>query len=286
MVEPRTGPSNRFSGTALILAGHGSSTKPDGGLPVFRHAEAIRSRKRFAEVHAAFIRQPPELDSILDHVTAPEIYIVPVLASPGYMAGSVITRELGIEDRVSRRESPYGEQIIRYCDALGTHASIPRIIGKRVEQVRNQACLEASEIEVLLVGHGTHRNPNSARQTRQVADQLSETGIAAKVHPLFLEQEPSVDGWQKLTSAGNLIVVPFLIASGYHGAEDLPKRLGLDPQKEELRALAQEAGSAGPFEVANRQVWYCGPVGNEPEMAEAIIGLVDDFIPRSTDNDS
>lgn len=277
MAEPRTGPSNRFSGTALVLAGHGSSSKPDGGLPVFRHAEAIRSRNLFAEVHASFIRQPPELGSILDQITAQEIYVVPVLASPGYMAGSVITRELGIEHRVSRRKGLNGEQIIRYCDALGTHASIPQIIGQRIEQVCDQARLRAGEVEVLLVGHGTHRNPNSARQTGQVADRLAESGIAAKVHPVFLEQEPSVDRWQALTRAGNLIVVPFLIASGYHGAEDLPKRLGLDPQNDELRALVLEAGSAGPFGVANRQVWYCGPVGNEPEMAEAIIGLVDDF---------
>ncbi|MBT3360115.1 MAG: hypothetical protein HN403_10870 [Rhodospirillales bacterium] len=231
------------SGAALLLAAHGSSSQPEGAITVLRHAETIRNRNLFAEVHAAFLRQPPELDKSLNQIKASEIYVVPLFASPGHMARTAVPRALGPDDRV------------RYCDALGTHASIPRIIGGQIERASEQAHLKAAETDVVLVGHGTDRDPASENQTRHVAARLNELGVAAKVHALFLEIEPLVDNWTDHVRGEHVIVVPFLIGSGHHALEDLPKRLG----------------------APGRRVIQCPPVGDEPEIAESIIGLVEDF---------
>ncbi len=228
---------------ALVLAAHGSSTHPEAANAVLRHAETIRSRNLFAEVHAAFLRQPPKLDSILERITAPDIYVVPVLASPGHMARTVFPQALGIDRRV------------RYCEALGTHASIPQIIAGQIGRICLRARIRSDETDVVLVGHGTSRDPASETQTRHVAARLNEMGVAARVHALFLEVEPLVDSWTDHVDTNDVIVVPFLIGGGYHSAQDIPKRL----------------------EASGRRLWHCSAVGDKPEMAEAIIGLVEDF---------
>ncbi|MBC8159281.1 MAG: hypothetical protein H8E94_08120 [Alphaproteobacteria bacterium] len=227
------------SDAALILAAHGTSTHPQGAAAVLRHAESIRSRNLFAEVHAAFIQQAPKLDSVLEHISAPEIYVVPMFASPGYMARTAVPRALGTDRR------------LRYCEPLGTHPSIPAIIAKQIDRMCAQAGLNAAETDVVLVGHGTTRDPASEKQTRHVADRLNELGVAAKVHALFLEVEPLVDTWKSHVGSANVIVVPFLIGGGYHAIDDLPKRI--------------------------ERAWHCPPLGDEPYLADVIIGLVEDI---------
>ncbi|MBL6929076.1 MAG: hypothetical protein ISR44_07865 [Rhodospirillales bacterium] len=226
-------------GAALILAAHGSSTHPEGAAGVLQHAETIRRRNLFAEVHAAFLQQKPELDKVLEKIAAPEIYVVPMFASPGYMARTAVPRALGNDGR------------LRYCQALGTHASIPAIIAGQIEHMCAQARIKPPETDVILVGHGTNRDPASEKQTRHVAARLNEMGVAANVHALFLEIEPLVDNWADHVQSKNLIVVPFLMGGGYHALDDLPKRIA--------------------------PAWHCPPLGDEPDIAQVIIGLVEDF---------
>ncbi|MCG8510263.1 MAG: hypothetical protein MI741_13625 [Rhodospirillales bacterium] len=267
----------RWRNCAVLLAGHGSASKPDGAIPLLDHAETVRARGIFADVQAGFLRQEPDLAEMLEGLDAPEIFIVPVLASRGYVVGSVIGRKLGLEGRITQRQKDGREQTLCYCEPVGTHRDIPGLIAGQVRTIQDEHRIAPAETDVLLVGHGTHRNPNSERRTREVADALSGTGIAASVIPVFLEQGPNVDDWPAYVSAGNVVVLPFLIASGYHGSEDLPGRVGLDVVDPTVRALTLGVGAAGPYEVSGRKLWYCSPIGNDPAIADIIVSLVEEF---------
>lgn len=254
---------------ALVIVGHGSAKAPDSSRPTREHAEALRRSGRFAEVHVAFWKEEPFLKDVLAQVQAPEVRIVPNLACKGYITGQVIPREMGLTGPVTERD---GKRIV-LCDPVGTHPGIAEAIAAKVRGVAAAHGLDAARICLVLVGHGTARNPESAIQTQAVAERLATTGLAAEVRSAFLEQDPHVRDWASLTVAPDVLVMPFMISNGLHGAEDIPAFLGLDPQAPELRRLAEDGLPAGPFAVAGRRLWYLRAVGHEPAVTGIIAEL-------------
>lgn len=269
-------PARAWPEAALVLAAHGSSQRDDGGASVLRHAEELRRRALFAEVRVGFLRQQPGLDAALEGLAAPTVFVVPVFAAKGYLARTAIARAMGLTGGTAA--APAGvTQRICFCDPVGVHPAIPDIMASRVRRIQERNGLAPAHTAVVVVGHGTARNAESARQTQVVADALAGERIAAEVRDMMLEVPPRVEDWRRETTAEAVIVLPFLIAGDYHGAKDLPARIGLDPTDSAIRALNAHAGAAGPFHVADRRVWYCGPVGNEPAIADVIVDTVEAF---------
>ena len=266
-----------WANAALLLAGHGVAAHADGAQPTLGHADSLRARRLFADVRAGFLRQEPELAATLAQLPQPRVYVVPLLVSKGHIADTVMAGRLNLSGPVTRRVEAGGERELCFCDPVGTHPEIPALLGRRIADLYREQGLVPGATEVLLVGHGTRRNPQSSARTREVADILAETGIAARVHALFLEEEPLIDGWTDRVRADNVVVAPFLMANWYHGSQDLPGRIGLDPQATALKRLALEAGWAGPYAVADRRLWYLSPLGNQPEIADLAVAMVEAF---------
>jgi sirohydrochlorin cobaltochelatase len=279
MAERQRETKSHWPESALLLAGHGSASNPDGAIPLLRHADHLRRRGLFAAVETGFLRQEPEVAVTLESLNARRVFIVPVFASKGHIVDTVMAQALGLTGSVTERQRQGYDQTLCYCEPVGTHPDITRLIGAQVRSVRDDHSLAPDNTDVVLVGHGTHRNPNSAKRTQEVAATLAASGIAASVTPVFLEQEPNVDDWQKAVGADNVIVVPFLIAGGYHGSEDLPGRVGLDAADPALKALSLNVGAAGPYDVSGRKIWYCSPVGNDPGIPDIIVSRVAAFDP-------
>ncbi|WP_316977323.1 CbiX/SirB N-terminal domain-containing protein [Shumkonia mesophila] len=252
---------------ALLLAGHGLAARPEGALSTLRHAEALRARGLFADVRAGFLRQEPELAATLAELTQPRVYVVPMLASKGYIADVVMARRLNLEGPVTWRPAAGGGQELCFCEPVGAHPRIPALLGERVAALCRRQKLAPAATEVILVGHGTPRHPSSSERTREVADMIAKTGIAARVRAMFLDEEPRIDGWKEQSQAGNVIVAPFLIANWYHGSQDLPGRLG----------LLTQAGEAAPSLIDGRRLWYMSPLGEEPEIADLALAMVEKF---------
>lgn len=269
MAEPRA----RRPGTALVLVGHGSSTNPDSGAPTRAHGETLRRLGLFDEVHVAFWKETPRLGEILHQVSAPEVYVVPNLACKGYVTGEVIPREMGLSGPVTRLAG--GERTVRLCDPVGEHPRIARVLAEHARAIMAGAGLDPARVCVLLVGHGTTRNRGSAIRTQALADGLADGGMAAEVRCAFLEQEPLVADWARHTAAEAVIVMPFMISNGLHGAEDVPALLGLDPGAPELLRMAREGVPAGPFSVQGRRLWYCRAVGSEALIVEIVLDQVE-----------
>jgi sirohydrochlorin cobaltochelatase len=116
---------------------------------------------------------------------------------------------------------------------------------------------------LLLVGHGSTLNADSAEPTYQHADELRRRGIFGQVIETFWKQEPYV--WQVLRGVylPRAFVVPLFISDGYFTEEVIPRELGLCARGEKLQRPVQQINGC--------QVHYCQPVGTHPSMTELLI---------------
>ncbi len=273
--------------SALVIVGHGSTLNPDSSAPTHAHADDIRSRGLFAEVVCAFWKEEPSLREVLRTVDSPEVFVVPNFISEGYFTQEVIPRELGLTGKTTQ----FPRHTVHYCDPVGLHASMTRLLLKRAAEVAPGVPLH--ECSLVIVGHGTGLNENS---TKVIKDQVAcirgmDCGFA-EVTDAYMEEAPLVADWAKLTTAPNVIVVPFFISDGLHSWQDIPVLLGIEA---EPGAAASEVDvfRHNPRQLHGRNLYYSNAIGTEPLIADVILDQVKAFaasaattVPPSAAHDS
>ncbi len=247
----------------LLLVGHGSSKNPESGRTAVLHAEEIRARNLFAEVRVGYLKQDPKAGRVLCDFDATEITVVPFMACSGHIANTVLPNELK------------GNKNVTLTEPVGTHKDIAGILGRSIARVMDEHGLVPSETTVLLAGHGSSRGGWSALRTRELAAQIMALNPALDMTCAFLEEPPLIKDWSSLTAAGNIVAVPFLIAGGLHGSQDIPALLGLTPPPGP-KGLGGGVDAAGPYEILGRKIWYCRPLGYEPALTEIILERADE----------
>jgi sirohydrochlorin cobaltochelatase len=257
--------------SALVLVGHGSTLNPDSAQPTYEHADVIRRRGLFAEVVCAFWKEEPSLREVLRMVDSPEVYIVPNFISEGYFTQEVIPRELGLSGKIT----PFPRHTAFYCDPVGLHPSMTKLLLKRAAEVAPG--VPASESSLIIVGHGTGLNENS---TKAIKDQVSlirsmHCGFA-EVIDAYMEEAPLIADWVSLTTAPNVIVVPFFIADGLHSFQDIPVLLGIEAEPT-AAASKVDVFRRNPYHLHGRCLYYSSSIGTEPLVADVILDQVDAF---------
>ena len=117
--------------SALIIVGHGSTENPDSSHPYFEHAEVIRSRGLFREVHCCFWKEEPSLREAWYLLDSDDVYVVPDFISEGYFTQEVIPRELEMHgDTTVIRGKTF-----RYCQPVGVHPSMTKLLLKRARDI-------------------------------------------------------------------------------------------------------------------------------------------------------
>jgi sirohydrochlorin cobaltochelatase len=256
---------------ALIIVGHGSTMNPDSSAPTYEHADAIRRLGLFAEVACCFWKEEPNMREVFEMVESDVIYIVPNFISEGYFCQEVLPRELRLDGPVTRR----GEKTIYYCDPVGIHANMMRLLLQRADEIAPG--VPRHETSLVIVGHGTSLNENSTKAIQDQVKLIHEGGHGfAEVVDAYMEQAPLVADWARLTVSPNVVVVPFFIADGLHSYQDIPVLLGI---MEETGAALSEGGSFGgnPHALQGRMLYYSNAIGTEPLLAEVILDQVSDF---------
>jgi sirohydrochlorin cobaltochelatase len=110
---------------------------------------------------------------------------------------------------------------------------------------------------LVLVGHGSHLNPDSSAPVYQHAATIRRLGVFSEVLEAFWKEEPSLRDALDLVEAPEALVVPLFLAEGYFTRQVLPRELGLTGQ------VTERPGC---------RVRYCAPVGTHPAMATMILG--------------
>ncbi len=270
-----------FSDAALVLVGHGSTLNGDSAAPTYQHAEGLRKRGYFQQVHEAFWKLEPGLSGVLRGVFAPRVFIVPLFISEGYFTEQVIPREMGFAatgDGVFNRVLHQGDQKIYYCGPIGTHDSMTEVLLARAKQVVADHPFphlpKTENLTLFIAGHGTGNNEQSRKAIERQVELIRARNIYANVHPLFMEEEPRIGDCWEMARTKNLVVVPFFISDGLHSFEDIPVMLG-EPERIVQKRLAEGQPTwRNPTEKHGKRLWYSRSIGDEPSMADVVVERV------------
>src|SRR4030095_4474103 len=151
-----------------------------------------------------------------------EVYVVPNFISEGYFTQTVVPRELELNGATTKR--PNG-QTWKYCEPVGNHPLITELLLKRAREVAPG--VDPAECSLLIVAHGTDLNENSAVAAKREAERIRGLGEFSEVLNVYMEEQPLVSAWRKLTKTRNVVVVPFFISDGLHSYEDIPRLIGI-----------------------------------------------------------
>ena len=259
---------NFVTNSALLLVGHGSTVNPASSAPTLAHARTLRDRKIFAEVACAFWKEEPSLRdalAIFRDSAIREVYVVPNFISEGYFTRTVIPRELELSGPVTFRENG---QVWKYCAPAGSHPAMTDLLLRRAREVAPG--IAEDQTSLLIVGHGTSLNDNSAAAAKWQAETIRQMGRYASVQNVYMEEPPLVSDWARLTDAPNVVVVPFFISDGLHSDEDIPVLLGIESQ-------AGDVARQNPCRLHGRSLYYAGAIGTDPGFPNLILDLVESF---------
>lgn len=205
----------------------------------------------FAEVRAAFLKGAAPLEAALEGLKARRIYVVPNLMSGGAFARRVVPGRLGLKGAVTRR----GGRLLLYCDPPGLNPGLARLVLARVGTLCRAASLDPGRLVLLLVGHGSSRDPASGGAVRAHARRLAAEGGFADVRVAFLDEAPRLAEVLAEGLEEPCVVVGMFAADGLHGERDV------------RRALAN-TGRLG------EGLFYTGAIGGEPGFLDLILDEV------------
>ncbi|MGD9933696.1 MAG: CbiX/SirB N-terminal domain-containing protein [Dehalococcoidia bacterium] len=236
----------------VLLVAHGSHLHAGSSAPAHAHARRLRQQlPSDIEVRTAFWKEEPALSRALESFSpaVTDVTVVPLFIAGGYFTRHVIPREM----RLSGRLTNFDGRLIRYVQPIGGHPSLARAIVQRAME----AGATGNEALVVL-GHGTPRDPNSSAHTRLQAEHVRHLGAFPEVTAAFIDQDPNMRDIFTLVKAKDIFMVPLFIADGWHVGETIPDDLRLD-------------GAATVRE--GRSLRFAKAVGTHPAVTEVILEL-------------
>jgi sirohydrochlorin cobaltochelatase len=255
---------------ALLIVGHGSTVNVDSSAPTWGHATEIRRRGIFQDVECAFWKEEPSLrDSLFlfDPSEIDEVSIVPNFISEGYFTQTVIPRELELTSSSTRRTNG---QVWHYCPPVGSHSGMSDLLLRRAAEIAPQ--IDPAQTTLLIVGHGTDLNENSAVAAKREVEKIRALNRYAEVLNSYMEEAPLISDWLTFTSTPNVVVVPFFIADGLHSYEDIPQLLGITAKSSSRsHSNGDDVFRGNPYILNGRTLFYAPSIGTDPRLADIII---------------
>jgi len=118
--------------------------------------------------------------------------------------------------------------------------------------------MDFSDAVLIVLGHGTELNENSAVPVRQHAAALRRRGLFREVREAFWKQEPQIKTALADVSAPRIFIAPLFISEGYFASQVIPRELGFDDGKRVLN-------------VSGSKRYFCAPVGTHDNMTKVIL---------------
>jgi len=122
-----------------------------------------------------------------------------------------------------------------------------------------------SDAALVVLGHGTTLNDQSAAPVFQHAAELRRRKIFREVREAFWKQEPQIKKVLAEISTPRIFIVPLFISEGYFSTQIIPQELGFDfPENLQLKTETSE-------------IFYCRPVGSDDSMTKVILSRADEI---------
>lgn len=129
-----------------------------------------------------------------------------------------------------------------------------------------------SNAALVLVGHGSTLNGDSAAPTYQHADEIRRRGIFGQVVEAFWKLEPGLSGVLRGVFAERVFIVPLFISEGYFTEEVIPREMGF--------AGDAESGFEHARTNGEQTIFYCGPIGTHESMTDVLVARADEVVEK------
>lgn len=129
-----------------------------------------------------------------------------------------------------------------------------------------------ADATLVILGHGTDLNDQSAVPVRQHAAELRRRRIFGDVREAYWKQDPQIQNVLSGIVSPRVFITPLFISEGYFADQIIPAALGFDASR------VRREGA--------REIRYCQPVGTHPSMTSVILsraaGVIKQFpFPRA-----
>ena len=121
-----------------------------------------------------------------------------------------------------------------------------------------------SDAVLVVLGHGTTQNADSAAPVHQHAAELRRRKIFAAVREAFWKQDPQINSVLAEIRAPRVFIVPLFISEGYFGGEVIPRELGFSPNSR--------------LRTPNSELFYCPPVGSHDSMTRVLLARANEIV--------
>jgi sirohydrochlorin ferrochelatase len=230
---------------AVLLIGLGSSRRAAAAAALKRHAEALKAMGCFSGVHVAALAGGDEPGQVLDQANGHTVVVVPMMMCAGWIAQQVLP-PLEADGGGLRR--------LLLCDPLGMNPAFGALMQRRAEEHAARSHLPTNEVTLLLIAHGTLRNPSSAATTETHAATIRGTGRFRAVATGYLDQPPRI-AEALAPLAPPILAVGCFAAPGHHATHDV------------ATGLATRPGDG---------VTYLGPIGEDDAVPLLVRRIVED----------
>jgi len=123
---------------------------------------------------------------------------------------------------------------------------------------------------LVVLGHGTELNENSAAPVIQHAAELRRRRLFRDAREAFWKQEPQVKNVLAELSAkkpSRIFIAPLFISDGYFAGNVIPRDLGFDDGNRRLKN-------------GDTEVVYCAPIGTHDAMTKVILSRATEVVKR------
>jgi sirohydrochlorin cobaltochelatase len=121
-----------------------------------------------------------------------------------------------------------------------------------------------SDAVLVVLGHGTTQNADSAAPVHQHAAELRRRKIFATVREAFWKQDPQINSVLAEIRAPRVFIVPLFISEGYFGGEVIPRELGFVKHS--------------TLNIQHSTIHYCPPVGSHDSMTHVLLARAEEIV--------
>ncbi len=119
---------------------------------------------------------------------------------------------------------------------------------------------------LVVLGHGTTQNEDSAAPVYQHAAELRQRKIFADVREAFWKQEPQIKQVLAGITAPRAFIVPLFISEGYFANEVIPRELGFTERS--------------TFNAQHTTLHYCKAIGTHDSMTNVLLARAREVVER------
>ena len=137
-------------------------------------------------------------------------------------------------------------------------------VGARLGQLGRVDNKSFSDAALVVLGHGTDLNDQSAAPVFQHAAELRRRKLFREVREAFWKQSPRVKEVLAELDAPRIFIVPLFISEGYFAGQVIPEALGFDASR-----ITHDA---------SRTTFFCNSIGSHDRMTNVVLARADEVV--------